>query len=364
MIKNIDISKSFYMIGCSKDKCFDCKYCRAKDTQEKNIIFDTLPSSINKTLVNVPVAINLYYGDPFLQTENTYNYLVQLKNAEHKGPIIIITKGDISKVSWLKDNTFQCLDLHIAFSTFGMEHEYDKHSQKQLIENLKIDIKYKRSIEFRPICNGINDSFETINGVFKLAKQYNLAIGYSGLQGKPDAVEYWNSKGYEFKPYSGYNFGHKKSISDGVQNIFDELSTEYSVPIFRKTSCLMSYVHNLGRDYNAHYYRPSEMNCNGCVMKEQCFDFKSKLTLDKELIKNLVPFDFDIVYKKAQECILKTKKICEFTTHDCSNINGNIIQIKQKLTTADVRVIKWLTDYTVDADFEESQFLSDEWYEI
>ena len=85
------------------------------------------------------------------------------------------------------------------------------------------------------------------------------------------------------------------------------------------------------------------------------------LILDKNLISDIVPFDFDIVYKEKHECILKKKGICEFTTADCSNINGNIIKINQKLTTADVRVIKWLTGYTVDADFEESQYLSDNW---
>lgn len=362
MITNVDIEKSFYMIGDSKTQCFDCKYCRTKNTQHKPISYNKIPSEINKSFINIPIAINLYYGDPFLQTDNTYNYLIRLKESNHKGPIIIITKGDISNIEWLKDDTFLNLDLHIAFSTFGMNHKYDNHSHQQMIDNLKIDIKYKRSIEFRPICYGINDSYETIENVFKIANQYDLSIGYSGLQGKPETVEYWNEEGYDFKPYPGFNFGHKKSISNDVQNIFDELSIEYGVPIFRKTSCLMSYVHGLERDYNAHYYRPSEMNCNDCFMKEKCFDFKSKLTLDKSNIEHLVPFDFDIVYKKAHECILKTKKICEFTTADCSNINGNIIKIDKKLTTADVRVIKWLTGYTVDADFEESQFLSDEWY--
>jgi hypothetical protein len=58
---------------------------------------------------------------------------------------------------------------------------------------------------------------------------------------------------------------------------------------------------------------------------------------------------------------LKTKKICEFPSPDCSNINGVIIKIDQKITTADVRVIKWLTGYTVAADFHETQYLSDNW---
>ena len=361
MIKKVDIQKSFYMLGCSMDKCYDCKYCRAKSTQVDKVDYSVLPSDVNINLINVPIAINLYYGDPFLQVDKTYDYLIKLKVSNHKGPVIIITKGSIRDITWLKDDTFIDLDLHIAFSTFGLYSKYDKHSHKQFLENLDTKINYKRSIEFRPICNGINDDYETIKGVFLTAKKYDVPIGYSGLQGKPDIVEWWQKEGYDFKPYPGYHFGHKKSISDDVQDIFDQFSHSYNIPIFRKTSCLISYVHNLDRDYNAHYYRPTEMCCNNCVMKDKCFDFKSKLTLDKSKIEHLVPFDFDIIYKEHHECILKTKKICEFTTKDCSNINGNIIKINKKITTADVRVIKWLTGYTVDADFYESQHLSDEW---
>ena len=361
MIKNIDIEKSFYMLGTSHTKCYSCKYCRATDSSENIVSYNTLPSEINENFKDVPVAINLFYGDPMLYLESTYNYLIDLQKDNHRGPIIIITKGSID-VEWLKDNTFIDLDLHIAFSTFGLSHEYDNFSHKQMIENLKIKIPYKRSIEFRPICNGINDSKETIEGVFKIANEYGLGIGYSGLQGKPETQKYWEDNNVKLIPYPGYNFGHKKSMSDSVQNIFDDLSTEYNVPIFRKTSCLISYVHGLERDYNAHYYRPNEMNCWDCVMKDKCFDYKSKLDKDKSKIEDKLPFDFDIIYKKNHQCILKTQGVCEFSTPDCSKIEGNIIKIIDKvLTTADIRVIKWLTGYTVDAKFVESQYLDNKW---
>jgi hypothetical protein len=96
-------------------------------------------------------------------------------------------------------------------------------------------------------------------------------------------------------------------------------------------------------------------------MHDKCFSFKNSLSLNKELIKNIIPFDFDIIHKENHVCILKKKNICEFPSDDCSRISGNIIKIEQKLTTADVRVIKWLTGYTVDADFYEESFLSKEW---
>lgn len=361
MIKTVDIEKSFYMLGKSLSHCYDCQYCRIKSTQKDIVDYNVLPVGINKNFDVVPVAINLYYGDPFLQTEDTYNLLCRLRDTNHKGCIVIITKGDISNVEWLKNDEFKDLNLHIALSTFGMSHEYDRHSHKQFLKNLQVDIRFKKSIEFRPICFGMNDTPYVIESIFDIANQYGLPIGYSGLQGKPDTVKYWKDNDLHFEPFPLYSFGHKKSISKNVQMLFDDLSVAYNVPIFRKTSCLMSYVHNLERDYNAHYYRPNEMNCYSCRMRYKCFSFKNKLSLDKTKIEDKIPFDFEIIHKENHECILKTKGICEFPTFDCSNINGNIIKINDKLTTADVRVIKWLTGYTVDADFVESQFLSNKW---
>lgn len=53
--------------------------------------------------------------------------------------------------------------------------------------------------------------------------------------------------------------------------------------------------------------------------------------------------------------------MCEFPTEDCSHISGNIIHINDPITTSDVRVIKWLTGYTVDANFHESPEISEVW---
>ena len=66
--------------------------------------------------------------------------------------------------------------------------------------------------------------------------------------------------------------------------------------------------------------------------------------------------------KKKHECILKKKGICEYPTEDCSNISGNVIKINKPITTSDVRVIKWLTGYTVDANFVESYAISEDWF--
>ncbi len=306
------------------------------------------------------MAVNLFYGDPLLQIENTIHYLRELEKAKHTGPVIIITKGDFSK---FPDVPFD-LDLHIAFSTFGIDSYLDGNTmarfKKNLEETRKRKNNYKYSIEFRPIVYGVNDSPEVFAEVLSLAKHYGLAIGYSGLQGKPESVKIWKEQGIDLKPYPGYQFGHKKIIASDVVKRFEELAHSLQVPIFRKTSCLFTYVHGLERDYNAHYYRPSELGCASCVMKDKCFSFKEHLREDAKF-DEVIPFAYEILTKDRHECILKKQGVCEFPTEDCSRISGKIIKIDKPITTSDVRVIKWLTGMTVDANFFESPYISEDW---
>lgn len=362
-VKTTDIAlfaKSFYLLGDSLDHCYDCKYCRLNGEKSEDKHYNILPSEINPIFTNLPVAVNLFYGDPLLQIENTVNYLRKLEEAEHKGPVIIVTKGDFSK---FPDERFN-LDLHIAFSTFGVNSYLDGSSMERFENNLKqIELRknnYKYSIEYRPIVYNVNDTVEAFEKVFTLAKKYNLAVGYSGLQGKPESVKIWQEKKINLQPYPGYKFGHKKIIDDKVVMLFEKMAKYYNVPVFRKTSCLFSYVHGFERDYNAHYYRPNEMGCNNCIMKDKCMNFKKNLSLDNNL-DEVIPFKYEIINKQKHECILKKKGICEYPTEDCSNISGNVIHISKMLTTSDVRVIKWLTGYTVDADFNDSFLISEDW---
>lgn len=361
MITNIaSIAKSFYMLGDSLNYCYDCAYCRLNNEKRLEKHFNILPTDINEVFTNIPVAVNLFYGDPLLQIKNTIEYLKKLENAKHKGPVVIVTKGDFTKFPDIKFD----LDLHIAFSTFGIDSALDGNTMERFENNLKVIKKrknnYKYSIEFRPIIYNINDDINTFKRVFKLASMYNLAVGYSGLQGKVENVKIWNELGIDLKPYPGYNFGHKKIIDDKIITLLESIAKKYNVPIFRKTSCLFSYVHDLPRDYNAHYYRPSEMGCDKCIMKEKCMSFKNNLSLNENL-DEIIPFNYNIINKNKHECILKKKGLCEYPTADCSNINGKIIKIDDNITTADVRLIKWLTGYTVDANFTESEYMNEKW---
>lgn len=355
-IKNLYITKSFCCLGESLDKCFGCKYCRAEPLSTNNI-YNTLPEKINPIFSNMPIVINIFYGDPLLQVEKTKNYLKQLEEVDHKGIVLIITKGKITDLGDLNYN----LDIHIALSTIGLTHSVDKVGYKNFLYNLNHlnDYNVKYSCEFRPIMYGINSNEEVIDNLFKLCSQHNLPIGYCGLQASEDLKQYWNDNNIiDFKPFPDYELCVKKPISEECENIINKYSKKYNVPIFKKTSCLLSYVHNLGRDYNAHYYRPNELDCKDCVMFNNCMDFKSKQN-DLVDFSELIPFKH--IIKKVEGYKCSYYNMCKFPHNDCTNISGYVIHIDKQITSADLRVIKWLTGYTVKSSFVESAELSKEW---
>lgn len=352
--KDAYFGKSFMMIGDSLPHCFKCSYCRANDSKEYH--YHILPTEINPLFSTIPVAVNLFYGDPMLQLDNTIELLDRLEKANHKGPVLIVTKGDLSKFP--KDKKYS-IDLHFGLSTFGINSEYDGGSMERFEANLSYaqELGYKYSIEFRPIIRDINSSLEVINHIKDLAKAYNVGIAYSGLQVSDELKARLEKESIAFEPFEGHQFGLKKYVSKNVQGMFNDGEGD-TYPIFKKTSCLITYTHQLDRDLNAHYYRPNEVGCAHCPMRDNCMSVKDNLpnTLSVE-----IPFNYEIVEKTNHECGLYRLGVCKFPSYDCKHISGKIIKIDEELTTTDVRIIKWLTGFTVDATFVESPYMSEKW---
>ena len=342
--------KSFMMLGDSLPHCYNCSYCRANDNKEKH--FTILPTEINPLFKKIPVAVNIFYGDPMLQIDNTINYLERLENVRHEGPVIIITKGDLTKFP--RNRKFS-LDLHFGISTFGVNSKYDGGTMKRFENNLNYakELGYKYSIEFRPIIKDINSSKEVIQNILHFAFEHDTGVGYCGLQMSTVLKKQLTKEGIEFKPFDGYEFGMRKHVGKEVSDSFNSFNLS-----FKKTSCLIAWKHGLDRDPNAHYYRPNEVGCFHCPMYAKCMDFKKNLNnkIDIDL-----PFEYTIVEKENYVCGLVRAGICKFPSDDCKHISGKLIHIEEPITTTDVRIIKWLTGYTVEAKFVESPYMNNKW---
>lgn len=352
--------KSFMMIGRSLSRCFDCKYCRANDGQKMS--YYLMPDAINPLFKSIPVAVNCFYGDPMLQVDETIYMLDTLEAHGHTGPVIIITKGNLKLFQNALNGRKYNLDIHFGLSTFGVgANAYDPRTLDMFKRNMDIaaELGYHYSVEFRPIIKNVNDDTETFERVVQIAKEHNTGIGYCGLQMSDNLRQRLKADNIEFEPYDGHQFGLKKYVGRNIDKEFREICHANNVPVFRKTSCLIAWKHSLDRDPNAHYYRPNEVGCAECPLKEMCQSFKNNLSSERLSVD--IPFDYEIIEKTNHECGLFKLGVCKFPSADCRNISGKLIKIDDEITTTDVRLIKWLTGYTVDAKFVESPYCSERW---
>lgn len=350
------------IIGKELGYCFNCSYCRANNSQLLDYT-KYMPSELNPEFTNIPVLVNLFYGDPTLQINNTIEILNRLESVGHKGHVVIVTKGDmeIFRKIWKPFN----LDIHFGISTFGVDSKYDGGTTKCFEKNLEIckDMGVQYSIEFRPIIKGINDQEKTFKYVVDIAKQHGVGIGYCGLQVSDETRERLMREGIVFEPYNEkVGFGLKKFISKEKDTELRNIARNKNVGVFKKTSCLIATA-NGAPDYNAHYYRSNEVGCYDCKNQKICQVYKANLfdNPDMEKLNRIIPFNFELVEKENHVCTLFQNGLCQFPSYDCKHISGKMIKIDDEITTTDVRLIKWLTGYTVDAKFIETTFMSQAW---
>lgn len=360
LFKGAYFSKSGMLVGKELNKCFDCAYCRAHNGQMLDYT-KYVPADLNDWFVNIPVMVNLFYGDPALQGDETIELLNRLMKSNHKGHVVVITKGNMNSFIWYAWN----LNLHFGISTFGIDSKYDGGSLDRFEKNLMLceNRKIPYSIEFRPIIKNINDTDDVFRYVVGKAKEHGVGIGYCGLQVSDDTRLRLKNEGIEFEPYNEkVGFGLKKFISKERDDALRKIAKENGVNVFRKTSCLISTA-NSQPDYNAHYYRPNEVGCYECPNKDVCFKYKEELfnRPDIQRLKEIIPFKFELVDKDNHVCTLYKNGLCQFPSHDCMHISGKMIKIDDEITTTDVRLIKWLTGYTVDAKFVEMPYMSKAW---
>ena len=74
-----------------------------------------------------------------------------------------------------------------------------------------------------------------------------------------------------------------------------------------------------------------------------------------------IPFKYIVSEEKNHTCGLVKIGLCKFPSKDCMNLSGKFIRINEKITTTDVRLIKWQTGFTVIAEFEELPYMSKKW---
>jgi len=202
-----------------------------------------------------PVQLFNRATDPFLPVvrPHTFAVLEDLDGRELTNHVVVITRHqmkpeDIDRLGLLKH-----IKVTLLFTYSGIDNKViEPYPSSVAAKSLKLMSapgrrKYRTVLYWRPLVPGLNDSDEHLDVAYELAK-YADATVFTGLFYRDEIAEYYKANGLP-EPYE--DTARRKIVPETLERrvlaAFDA-----AAPLFRKTSCAVSYVHGLP-DYNGHY---------------------------------------------------------------------------------------------------------------
>lgn len=361
MEKRPQALKSFYIMAHNERNCYKCPYCVLscrEDLIESNLEHSFEYDNNMPPLINtLPVSINNYFGDPFIQKQDTFRKLKILEKAEHQGIVAIITKSYITN-EIIQELSGTQLNLQVLYSISGTKDNFDGVSYRKKVESLEklISAGINASLYYRPIIAGINDSEETIRQVLEDYKAMGgKSFSYAGLMGKKSVLNLLNMNGYFPEIPNGHEkwLEDKKLIAEDKKQFLLAKAKELGLNAFMKTSCLVSFKAGLNHDYNNHFYKPEQYNCSECEMYGKCKSFRESVTEERaKAILDSHGISYESV-EKTEKGVCPSIETCSRPSAECRNMKSVFIKMK-KITRGDESIIKWVSGAMVKADIAES----------
>ena len=254
-----------HIIGCT----LDCAYCVRHffgnfEMKEPHLLCtdeDAVYQLINHTffIPNVtPVQIFNRATDPFLPSvrKHTHNVLKRLDAHGLRNHVLVITRAKVTKEDVEKLEQLENIKVSILVTYSGIVNEKIEPIAKNgtTINSIRTIAKNKKKTKlilyWRPIVIGWNDDFQSFSRVFQVAQHVD-AIVYTGYYHRPENFAYLKSIGINV---SYGDFARRKFFPKELEErIFEGYNKSgLTVPLFRKTSCGVTYVHNVS-DYNGHW---------------------------------------------------------------------------------------------------------------
>ncbi|MFP9435478.1 hypothetical protein [Pectobacterium brasiliense] len=253
-----------HIIGCP----LDCSYCVRH-------LFGNFEQRIPKALYTDDEAVNILINHKYFQRDltpiqlfnratdpmlpkvkkHTHNILSLLDGLGLKNNVILITRWKVTDDDCNKFNSLKNIKLTVFVTYSGIDNseiepvksEVASNSLKTLFKN---SIKYKVVLYWRPIIPGVNDSQASLEKV-KILSKHAHSIVFSGLFYRDEISNYYKENNL---PELYEKTMRRKILPEYTEEKILSLFTSdnHSVPIFRKTSCGVAYVHQQA-DYNGHY---------------------------------------------------------------------------------------------------------------
>lgn len=254
-----------HIIGCP----LDCSYCVRH-------LFNNFEMKVPKALLTDEEAVNQLLSHRYFRenvtpiqlfnraTEaflssvkpHTFRVLELLDSCGINNHVLIITRWKITPADCVILNSFKNIKLTVLVTYSGIDDPRIEpvdssialSSLETLFENAK---KYRCILYWRPIVPGLNDSDEHIAKARDAARSAHATV-FTGLFYRDEIAQYYRDNGLR-EPYD--EVARRKILPEDLERKILEgfaQSSMSELPLFRKTSCGVSYAHS-SADYNGHY---------------------------------------------------------------------------------------------------------------
>jgi DNA repair photolyase len=192
--------------------------------------------------------------DPFLPAVRSHTFAV-LEDLDVRGlrnHVLVITRhqmkpGDIERL-----NALNSLKLTLLFTYSGIDDQrIEPYPSSVAAASLRLMSapryrRYRTVLYWRPLVPGLNDSPQHLDAAYQLAQVADATV-FTGLFYRDEIAAYYRSGGLP-EPYG--ETARRKIVPETLERRV--LATfDTGTPLFRKTSCAVSYAHGLP-DYNGH----------------------------------------------------------------------------------------------------------------
>jgi len=194
--------------------------------------------------------------DPFLPTvrDHTFAVLANLDRRGLRNHVLVITRCRVRDEDCERLAAVRNLKLTLLFTYSGIDdRRIEPYPSDVAVTSLETASRhhprrYRTVLYWRPLVPGLNDAPEQLARAVELSPTGDATV-FTGLFFRDEIAAYYRASGLPL-PYAETT--RRKIMPETLeQRVLDAFRERGGGPLFRKTSCAVSYAHNLP-DYNGH----------------------------------------------------------------------------------------------------------------
>ncbi len=245
----------------------DCAYCIRHtygvwDMNQPRALMDD--ASAVRALVDhpyfqphvTPVQVFNRATDPMLPRVKSHLFAV-LADLDARGlrnHVLVITRYKVTAQDCQRFNEMRNVKLTLLFTYSGIDDKrIEPYPSGVAANSLRLASalagRYRTILYWRPLVPGLNDTPQHLARAVRLSAAANATV-FTGLFYRNEIANYYKANGLP-EPYD--DTARRKIVPETLEErVLDAFAHGGRGPLFRKTSCAVSFAHELP-DYNGHY---------------------------------------------------------------------------------------------------------------